>query len=50
MCGDKDTIGAITGAVAGARYGSESLPSEWLDAINERRELEGLAVQLLEVT
>jgi ADP-ribosyl-[dinitrogen reductase] hydrolase len=50
MGGDTDTIGAITGAVAGARYGFESLPSEWLDAINERRELEGLAAQLLEVT
>jgi ADP-ribosyl-[dinitrogen reductase] hydrolase len=47
--GDADTIGAITGAVAGARHGPESLPAEWLDAIDERAELETLAAQLIEV-
>lgn len=47
--GDADTIGAITGAVAGARHGPGSLPSEWLDAIDEREELETLAAQLIEV-
>jgi ADP-ribosyl-[dinitrogen reductase] hydrolase len=47
--GDADTIGAITGAVAGARHGPESLPEEWLDAIDEREELETLAAQLIEV-
>jgi ADP-ribosyl-[dinitrogen reductase] hydrolase len=47
--GDADTIGAITGAVAGAQHGPESLPDEWLDAIDEREELEKLAAQLIEV-
>lgn len=47
--GDADTIGAITGAVAGARHGPESLPTEWLETIDERAELETLAERLTEV-
>jgi ADP-ribosyl-[dinitrogen reductase] hydrolase len=47
--GDADTIGAITGAVAGARHGPGSLPSVWLDVIDERDELETLAERLIEV-
>ena len=47
--GDTDTIGAVTGAVASARHGPESLPEEWLDAIDERAELETLAERLIEV-
>lgn len=48
MGGDADTIGAITGAVAGARHGAESLPAAWLDVIDEQPELETLADQLIE--
>ena len=29
--GDADTIGAMVGALAGARYGLEGIPSRWLD-------------------
>jgi ADP-ribosyl-[dinitrogen reductase] hydrolase len=47
--GDTDTIGAIAGAVAGARFGSSALPEQWLDAINEAGELELLADQLVEM-
>ena len=45
--GDADTIGAIAGAVAGARHGPESLPTAWLAVISERVELETLAAELL---
>jgi ADP-ribosyl-[dinitrogen reductase] hydrolase len=38
MGGDADTIGAITGAVAGARFGSESLPEEWVATLRETNE------------
>lgn len=31
--GDADTIGAITGAVAGARYGIAAIPTRWLDGL-----------------
>jgi ADP-ribosyl-[dinitrogen reductase] hydrolase len=44
--GDADTIGAIAGAVAGARFGASQLPDRWLAAINETDELELLAEQL----
>lgn len=44
--GDTDTIGAIAGAVAGARFGAEWLPNRWLDTLEERAELEQLAAEL----
>jgi len=44
--GDTDTIGAIAGAVAGARFGSSALPDRWMSAIEEVGELESLASQL----
>jgi ADP-ribosyl-[dinitrogen reductase] hydrolase len=47
--GDTDTIGAIAGAVAGARFGASQLPDQWLGAIDEADELEGLATQLTNV-
>ncbi|QSG13556.1 ADP-ribosylglycohydrolase (plasmid) [Halapricum desulfuricans] len=47
--GDADTVGAITGAVAGARFGAESLPDAWLAAIDETDELRDLAGELLEL-
>ena len=47
--GDTDTIGAITGAVAGARFGVEGLPDRWLETIDERDELDQLATELYEL-
>jgi ADP-ribosyl-[dinitrogen reductase] hydrolase len=47
--GDTDTIGAITGAVAGARFGASELPARWLSAIDETDELNSLAGRLVEV-
>ena len=47
--GDTDAIGAIAGAVAGARFGASQLPDRWLGAIDEVNELEGLATQLTDV-
>lgn len=44
--GDTDTIGAIAGAVAGARFGASSLPNQWHDEIDEWDELEQLAAAL----
>jgi poly(ADP-ribose) glycohydrolase ARH3 len=31
--GDTDTLGAMTGALAGAAYGATSIPARWLDAL-----------------
>lgn len=47
--GDTDTIGAVAGAVAGARFGADALPERWLAAIDETAELRSLADGLAEV-
>lgn len=41
--GDTDTIGAVAGAVAGARFGVSALPERWLDALAATDGLRGLA-------
>jgi ADP-ribosyl-[dinitrogen reductase] hydrolase len=48
--GDADTTGAIVGAIAGAYYGLEGLPREWLRKLDPdvRAELIGLADQLVD--
>lgn len=44
--GDADTVGAVAGAVAGARFGAESLPSRWVNEIDEAEELRKLGQSL----
>jgi ADP-ribosyl-[dinitrogen reductase] hydrolase len=46
--GDADTIGAVTGAVAGARFGAAGLPDRWLEVLDKREELEQFAESLQE--
>ncbi|MFC6864941.1 ADP-ribosylglycohydrolase family protein [Halomicroarcula sp. GCM10025817] len=46
--GDTDTVGAVAGAVAGARFGVESLPETWLDELTVRTEAMALADRLAE--
>lgn len=33
LCGDADTVGAITGGIAGVYYGFEKIPERWKDKI-----------------
>ncbi|WP_277552885.1 ADP-ribosylglycohydrolase family protein [Halobaculum limi] len=47
--GDTDTVGAVAGAVAGARFGASGLPDPWLAAIDETEELDSLAARLAEM-
>ena len=44
---DTDTVGAVTGAMAGAWQGVGALPARWLDRVQWREELEGHARRLL---
>lgn len=44
--GDTDTLGAVTGAIAGARFGSTALPDRWLKTVEYRDEIELLAQAL----
>ena len=46
MGGDTDTIAAVAGAVAGARFGGEALPERWLNEITETDELTELSHSL----
>jgi len=47
--GDSDTIGAMTGAIAGACYGIEGIPSQWRETVEHNDHLDALATRLWEV-
>jgi len=44
---DADTTGAVFGQIAGAYYGEEGIPAEWLERIALRSVIEGLAEGLI---
>ncbi|MEI6378100.1 MAG: ADP-ribosylglycohydrolase family protein [Candidatus Falkowbacteria bacterium] len=46
MGGDADTQGAIVGALAGAYYGFESIPSNWRATLLNKEHIEEVAVNL----
>ena len=46
--GDADTIGAMTGAIAGACYGLEGIPRHWLEKVENREYIEDLGKRLWE--
>lgn len=43
---DTDTIGAITGGLAGLLYGFSDIPSKWIDALARKNDIEDLANRL----
>jgi len=44
--GDTDTAGAILGAMAGAYYGVDDIPTRWLDGLQNRDGIEARAIAL----
>jgi ADP-ribosyl-[dinitrogen reductase] hydrolase len=44
--GDADTIGAVTGQLAGALHGAASIPARWRDGLQEGARLAALAARL----
>lgn len=50
--GDADTTGAIVGAIAGAYYGIEAIPREWVRKLDPavREEIPSLADQLIDLS
>lgn len=46
--GDADTIGSMTGAIAGARHGIEGIPSQWRETVENSIRLEQLGRSLWE--
>jgi ADP-ribosyl-[dinitrogen reductase] hydrolase len=47
--GDADTIGAVTGAIAGARFGASELPDRWLAELDGAGELRRLGRELVDL-
>jgi ADP-ribosyl-[dinitrogen reductase] hydrolase len=37
--GDADTVGAVTGQIAGALYGIKNIPPEWLDGLHHKSKI-----------
>jgi len=46
--GDCDTVGAVAGALAGARYGASAIPARWLETLVVRERVTALADALAE--
>ena len=49
LADDADTVGAVTGQLAGAIYGLDAIPSKWLRTLSWRSRIEALAVALLAI-
>lgn len=47
--GDADTIGAMTGAIAGAYHGEEEIPIEWKEKLEDRDKIISLADKLFQI-
>ena len=48
--GDRDTLGAMSGAISGAYLGIEAIPSGWRSKLENRETIEKLALELAERT
>lgn len=46
--GDRDSVGCITGALMGTLLGYEAIPKSWVEAVENRGELEDLADRIVE--
>ena len=44
--GDADTNGAVTGALAGARFGADAIPQRWVEPLQRKEVVSGLANRL----
>ena len=47
---DADTVGAVTGQIAGALYGYSAIPSRWLSVLAKREKLEESAENLISLS
>ena len=42
---DTDTVAAVAGGLAGALYGYDAIPAEWLETLKKRAYIEAMCVQ-----
>ena len=48
--GNSDTLGAVTGQLAGAMYGLEAIPIRWFDRLLKIEKLTDIAMQMVELS
>ena len=48
--GNSDTVGAVTGQLAGAVYGLEAIPIRWFDQLLKIKKLTDVAMQMVELS
>ena len=48
--GNSNTVGAITGQLAGAMYGMESIPIRWFDKLLKIEKVTDVAMQMVELS
>ena len=48
--GNSDTVGAVTGQIAGALYGLEAIPIRWFDQLFKIEKLTDVAMQMVELS
>jgi len=45
--GDADTNAAVTGALAGARFGASAIPQRWIEPLHAKEHISGLGTRLI---
>jgi len=45
--GDADTNAAVTGALAGARFGASAIPQRWIEPLRAKEHISGLGTRLI---
>ena len=45
--GDADTNAAVTGALAGARFGASAIPQRWIEPLLFKEHISGLGTRLI---
>ena len=50
LAGDADTVGAVTGQIAGALYGESGIPARWRAKVVQYDRLRRLAIELYRFT
>ena len=50
MGDDADSVGAVAGQLAGARYGLTGIPQNWLDVLIHRERIEAIGHQLFDAS
>ena len=46
---DTDTTGAVTGGLAGLLYGFDIIPSNWVNGLARKNDIENLAERLADI-